>query len=410
MDEIGFCVLPAVDNRSVSASSPLGLVHLDLQDPFIHPGHSKTTASAQAYDPNTGQVDTAYWQSLIDEATAAGQVETPIVVDVPWDSDDSVAIPQPQLDALHQMMQQYFDADARVPTWELGLEENLSYDPLNDTRYFDNLAAKFQTVRDAVPLGQSRQLVYQVVTVDPTLPDDQAFLQTLLASPAADQFDALSIHPYDWNQFRSPESWLPGLVANLQTMLVASGHGDLPIWFTEVGAPQNDAGVPDFGYPADGNLVRGQTREEQAAFMVKVHAMALATGIQRIYWYNYIDQLDTPSVTDPEDHFGLRDHWGFPKPVYAAYAQLTRQLRDTAFTNTEITPEGVHVYRFENGQRRVAVAWSDPDQIRYVATDTLLGAAASGAVATDLVGAPWSIRTDGTIRVEDAPVWVEAPK
>ena len=70
---------------------------------------------------------------------------------------------------------------------------------------------------------------------------------------------------------------------------------DLPMWFTEIGAPQNDAGVPQMR--SGDNPVRGQGRDENAAYVVKTHVISLAKGIEKIFWYNYIDRDPSEPVT-----------------------------------------------------------------------------------------------------------------
>jgi hypothetical protein len=129
-----------------------------------------------------------------------------------------------------------------------------------------------------------------------------------------------SLHPYAWPDFPTPEEWLEEFLRATQRMMLANGFA-MPIWFTEVGAPHHGT-YPGglFGYPDRRTKVTGQTRYGAAIYMIKLHVMALHQGVQKIFWYNYIDRR--PEREYAENHFGMRDYWDYPKPVYPAYFNL----------------------------------------------------------------------------------------
>lgn len=56
--------------------------------------------------------------------------------------------------------------------------------------------------------------------------------------------------------------------------------------------------------------------------MVRFHTLAIALGIEKIFWYNYQDGWVDRS--DSEAHFGMRTHDGFLTPSYAS--MITMQV------------------------------------------------------------------------------------
>ena len=59
------------------------------------------------------------------------------------------------------------------------------------------------------------------------------YIEESFAEGAADVVDAVSVHPYRWNEI--PEVRLPGQLVALRELMKKYNAGDKPIWFTEVG-------------------------------------------------------------------------------------------------------------------------------------------------------------------------------
>ena len=94
--------------------------------------------------------------------------------------------------------------------------------------------------------------------------------------------------------------------------------------------------------------------------MIKLHAIALQQGVEKIFWYNYQDRR--PERQYAENHFGLRDHWGFPKPVYPAYYTLHRHLDYKIAAGSQQLKQGVQVHKFQGNSETTWLVWSYPNQ------------------------------------------------
>ncbi len=414
-DELGFAVLPVQTNRTVHPSSRFGLVQQDYADPYLDPGTIKTRTNVHARNLTTNVVDAASWQNQIGARYNQGQLEIPVVIAEPWPTDDTQPVGQAQLDKLQSMFQQYFAADSRVPAWELGIEEQLSHNVSDHPFYFDNLQAKFQAAKSArdlvFPGGDGPKLVYQVVNANSN------WLDSLFSHPVIDSIDVLANHPYDWSGFHDIDTdpWHLNQLANIRSVM--KQYGKFPeLWYTEGGAPINDAeidvapAVPgNQMYAGDGStLVNASTRTVHPRFMVKMHMEAFDKGVQQFTWYNYKD-LNTPSTTDVERHFGLRDSWDFPKPSYAAYGNMVNLLRDKTLESTAITADGVRMYRYTDGQETVTVAWAPVGTTQTLAHSALLGiAGANPSAVSNVVGSPLAF-SGNSLDVGEDPIYMVGP-
>lgn len=355
----GFAVLPPPPARRADPGSPFGMVHGRSDDPYLGPHLKSLTWHT------TGA---RWWQREVGLRRARGMIELPVVSGDGWDSDDNRPIGSSELEALSARFRSYCAADPEVLAWELGVEENLR-STFNRRHYFPNLRAKAAAVRAVArsvrPAPASPiQLVYQF----------EGFrldeLERLLASGALEPFDVLSAHPYRWKNFESPEDWLPDHVGRLRALLAAHGLGDRRIWFTEYGVPVRGNNDPDgfFGYPDKGRRVPGSSADQAAIYLVKSHALALAAGVERLYWYNY--QNRAGDVRAAEDHFGLRA-WtadgslGDPLPAYVAYASLVMALEGLEFERLRHPTAEVWLFAFREPAgaraaraRRTWLAWT----------------------------------------------------
>ena len=286
-----------------------------------------------------------------------------------------------------------FEADPATVHWELGREENLR-SRFDEPFYFANLKAKAAAARRAADsVGAPRRFLYQIGG------RSRSNMITFLESEAAEEFDIIAPHPYAWPDFPAPETWLEEFIVDRQAVVAASGH-DFPMWFTEVGAPQNDANVEQM--LSGSSPVRGQTREEHAAFLVRFHMIAIANAVEKIVWYNYKDR--DSSTTDVEAHFGMVDYWGFPKPAYAAYVRMTQCLEGRNYRQARRLHENVRIYEFSGDNDSCLVAWahSADGQVVPVSVDRISDGRILGM--TDLVGTP--LRDSATIDLGEYPVFI----
>lgn len=388
--EIGFAVLSSrtASDRALNPASPFGVVHADLDDPYL-PTWIKTM---------TWHTSRSHWWSVeMQRRRDKGLLELPLISGDRWTSDDAVPVSSHFIKALKNEIRRYFKADPAVSHWELGREENLR-SRFDQPRYFANLKAKVAAVREvAMDVSPKIRFLYQVA--GRSLTDVKKFL----ASEAADEFDILAPHPYVWPDFPAPEEWLEAFIDTRRSAMQQAGR-NMPMWFTEIGAPQNDARVPQM--LSGKEPVRGQPRDENAAYIVKVHILAFARGIEKIFWYNYRDGAS--STTDVEDHFGMIDHWGFPKPAYSAYVTLVQCVEGKDFQENRALPGGILIYEFGAGHESCLVAWVYPASKQMISLSAVRpGLTKDNLVAlTNTVGAP--LQVSAAITLSEFPVFVTA--
>ena len=340
----GFIIHPRLTSKRIpDPASPFGVVQADITDAYV-----PTWAKTLTWN-TTGE---EWWHQEMQKRNAAGIQELPIIAGKGWDSNDSTPIADKQLGKLKARIQAYFTASPTTQYWETGIEENLS-DHYQQPYYWKNLESKLRVVREAADkVNPDIKLIYQIAGLD---------LQAVKAfsgSRASRLVDILSIHPYAWPDFPSPENWHDKFIQQVHQLLLANGLA-LPVWYTEAGVvQQGNAPGAFFGYPEENNPVTGLSPYHAVLYMIKLHVLALHAGIEKIFWYNYQDQ--DPEREYAENHFGLRDYWGYPKPVYAAYLQLHRTLTGKKADSFRKLSGDIFIYQFSDSKSRVLVAWTYP--------------------------------------------------
>ena len=370
--EYGFALLPP-PSATRTDDVPFGTVHTNVLDPYLR-GWSKTTTWRTAKDRG--------WVDRMARSRQQGLTELPIIVGDEWQTDDRSPVSDQQLAELTERAARYFAADKSVTYWETGIEENLR-GRYKLAYYWLNLERKAAALRSAAAkAGVSVRLVYQIAEL--RLDDVASFMR----SPAAAYYDVLSLHPYDWPSFRPPEQWLPQFLSAVET-LVKDQHPGMQIWMTEVGAPhQGNDPRGFFGYPEKRAAVQGLSRPEAASYLVKIHAIALSHGIGKVFWYNYQDRGQ--SRERAEDHFGLRDYAGYPKPAYVAYVTMLAQLGDGHFRRLLDVPGNLRLYEFGDGAVTTMIGWVHGGADVTLAAESLLERSGARRIAglQDIMGAP----------------------
>lgn len=176
------------------------------------------------------------------------------------------------------------------------------------------------------------------------------WMQRWFAGGGAEWVDAISVHPYA--QPWAPELCSPTLpcfesaLRALRTM--ASEHPGaagtpLPLWITE------------FGWPSEG--VSGVPEGDVAAFLVRAHAIAALTGVERVHTF----ELFRPDGA-LDRSFGLvngpASGWE-PRPVTAAYLTMQRALGGLRPVRSQVHGTVRQVeFRAADTGRTVHVVWS----------------------------------------------------
>lgn len=203
------------------------------------------------------------------------------------------------------------------------------------------------------------------------------FLEQLFQKGALNHLDAVTVHPYIYPA--APEG---ANVVSLNNQLGAlirryNAGQDKPVYFTEIGWPSH---VPP----------RGVDEASQARFLVREHVLSLSSGIDKLFWYDFMNDGVEPDKQ--EQNFGLIRHFEdprgayTPKAGYMAYAAMTRQLTGATYQARETAPEGVQSHRFsgERGEVRVMWALTKPEASYFLKTVTL--AAGGPVTVTDIMG------------------------
>lgn len=157
--------------------------------------------------------------------------------------------------------------------------------------------------------------------------------------------DAISIHPYQYP--RVPEAMVTELTA-LKNLIKQYNGGQLkPIWSTEIGWPTHE----------------GSTNEKtQADYLVRSYIVSFANGMDRVYWYDFMN--DGTDKTYNENNFGvirnLKDSLGAytPKPAYAAFAAITRQLAGWDYDRADNFAPDISSYVFQKGGVETRAVWA----------------------------------------------------
>ena len=177
--------------------------------------------------------------------------------------------------------------------------------------------------------------------------DDTHWFSQVFADGGLNYMDVVSDHPYTDLYIASPEvQGLEGKMQGLQTLIKKYNHGQgKPVWMTE------------FGWTTSLLHVSEQT---QANYLVRGTVLSLAAGVQKLFWYDLLNDGTNGSAV--QQNFGLLNQPGSqglytPKPAYAAYAVLARELAGRSFVERESVSPGIFAMRFTDNLR---VLWSTP--------------------------------------------------
>jgi hypothetical protein len=198
------------------------------------------------------------------------------------------------------------------------------------------------------------------------------WLSAMLSDGGLGSFDALSIHPYLFNESRrTADAWAQDMLATETAIHRHTGGHDIPLYITEMGWPTNNG--PGGSSPRDAAV-------DLAQMFLLARTMPFLKGI---WWYDFRD--DGWDQTNPEDNFGLVDPNLKPKPAFAAL-QAVAPLAKDASSVEELSAGGpsLHALRFrflgdnqvlalwsksQTGVIRIRVRGSSPLQIRSVESD-----------------------------------------
>ncbi len=132
-----------------------------------------------------------------------------------------------------------------------------------------------------------------------------------------------------------------------------------PVWSGEVGFSsfQRDKGT---GCP----FYSSNTEAEQADLLVRMMVVQLAAGMEKIFWYDFMN--DGWEGNNPEHNFGLIRNDRLPKPAVAAYANLISRLRGVRGLDRYVIGGGAEAYVFvgQKAEHPTLLGWVRRSEVK----------------------------------------------
>lgn len=228
--------------------------------------------------------------------------------------------------------------------------------------------------------------------------------------------------------------WQPGVVANAEEMVLpistllrdphqrnkeywVHGLSRLSLDATDLQVPRANTIFNTQDAALRSQLAKEFTPQAQADYLVRSMALALATGVKKIFWGDLRDEAEYGRVDPINSQFGsgLLKRDGTQRPAYNAYTQLTRQLRDKQYVGAVSAGPDAVVLVFEGGGKTVGVAWATPGKSRTQLTfDPVRDPGLPGGVHLETnadskvqdVGGFELGGASGVIRLTSRPVWL----
>jgi len=186
--------------------------------------------------------------------------------------------------------------------------------------------------------------------------------------------DNVAVHPYRYGRAvvkdRAPEGMAAELEQLKQLIRDYNGGELKPIWISEFGWPTHQSPI-------------GIDEKTQADFLARAYVIALSEGVERIVWYNLMN--DGLQADYNEHNFGLirfkDDPLGAhtPKPSYVAYAAMTRELTNAAYVEEESYGGSIKSFLFDRNGEALRAVWAVEDTNVTISTNEPL-------LITDLTG------------------------
>ena len=238
--------------------------------------------------------------------------------------------------------------------------------------------------------------------------------------------DGYAIHHYNYSLNKEdPENLECGLgitIDKTQDMIAKynTNKKEMKFWLREFGWPSVSA--PDWGVQI--------TEKEQAEYLVRGFAVALSKGMERVYWYDFMNDRDRDHIyeDDCESHkkngeynYGLIRN-GFdrtygahtPKRSYVAYANITRELANKSFVRVDKADDGVgavYHYHFEGAGGKTAIAYyAVLDGSEEKPSKSITLTANESVVVKNIEGKTLKIASAGediTLTLSSAPIYIE---
>ena len=244
-------------------------------------------------------------------------------------------------------------------------------------------------------------------------------------------YDAVDVHLYE-----PKETFLKGKI-NWMKSALQELDVNVPIWCIEGGGPfkLKEGQQSQFGDQYWGTY----TDKENAEFVVKMHVMAAATGIERFHW-GLCATGEDDYWNGPWNNMALATSEREKKPAFYTFKIMLEKLRDFKKA-TDLSTGDVNLYEFEVGSKKVYVAWANENntvdlsqqssigrclvKVTHIVTElddggkpVTLAADVQSSTRVNLTNTPtiissWIVTTadldnDGTVSRQDISIVVEA--
>jgi hypothetical protein len=328
-------------------------------------------------EPQRGQFDFAFFDDLVETATAHGiSVYGLLCYYTEWNrppvTDEFI---ENYCRYVRTLVRRY---KHRIRFWEIWNEPNIFFWPGPKERYAVLLKRAYEAIKEEDPTA--------CVLGCSTAGIDTNFIRMVLDAGAP--FDALTIHPYRGDLDPA------GFIRELREVRELVGGRD--VWITEMGWSSE---------------IGGLSEREQAAYVARTYTTALASGaVRNVAWYDFREDGTDPFYN--EHHFGLVRHDLTPKMGFRALATAGELLGNITRATEQSLGDGLLVYAFQTAgagaaapPRHVLALWS-PHDARLVR----LKVAPPEAAIRNLVGEPaHCVRADDTVTLQlerNVPVYV----
>lgn len=294
-----------------------------------------------AIEPARGQWAFEKMDRLVDDCVRRGiRLQTLLAFTTQWGTtgdpnaknwlDWARAMPQmePWLEYVRAVAKRYGD---RVREWEVWNEPDHSFwagTPDDYALLFNKTAEAVASVSPGVRIMNGG---YTFLMSD----SDVALRRAMQEKGGRAHWDIFAYHDYmtlGEMQARAP---------TVASYLKGAGLEKLPVWINEGGCHT---------LAADGE-------RRQALELVRKMAMAPSIGVQAYFWYDLRD--DGVEGNDVEHRFGLADFYCRPKPAYAAYRNLIREVAGLRYIPPAKTVSGVPMAVFAGPKAHRLILWRE---------------------------------------------------
>ena len=204
-----------------------------------------------------------------------------------------------------------------------------------------------------------------VLASNPLLRDEKDKYEYILRE-GKDCFDIIDLHAYIIK-----ETFMEGEIEYIKQTMQEYGYSK-PVWVIEGGGPfKNYPGKRAENTPADTYFGFG-SQKENAEFVVKLHVMSAAKGVERQHWGLGLENKEGGYWDGPWCGMGLMDpDEGFKKPSYYTFQIMQEKLHD--FTQVQDLSQGpLRVFSFDVNKHKVGIVWNDQEDSVYMDLSTIL--------------------------------------